>query len=515
VRGTIYRVEPVQRGAPAERAGDLARPPTRATMIVVWGVLYTLATLGLVVYGAHAMFLLRTARRRGPGHVAFLSAARRGVMPSEHDLPRVLVQIPVYDEPRVVARVVEAVAALDWPSDRLAIQLLDDSDDEEARALGAAVVATACARGLDAVHLCRPRREGFKAGALAHGLTIDDAPFVAVFDADFVPPMDFLRRALSSFGLSPRVACVQGRWTHLNRAQNFLTRAQAVAVDAHFLVQQLARTTGAGLVNFNGSAGVWRRAAIDDAGGWSAATLTEDLDLSFRAHLRGWTIVFDPDLVAPAELPPTLAAYKSQQRRWACGSMQCARRLLAPLWRSGLSFGTKLEATLHLFGYAVSAAMVALALLLPLGFGHALTVHRVPMLWPLWVGIWIAALGPVRVALYGQRAARGARLDLGGALAAACVGVGLAANNTFAVVRGLCWPIQEFVRTPKQGRAAACRGRAPRAEVLYAAATAGAAAFLAQHATLGVVAYALFCGSGSWVLTCYWWVRERRLPALP
>jgi cellulose synthase/poly-beta-1,6-N-acetylglucosamine synthase-like glycosyltransferase len=275
-------------------------------MTVAWAALYSLATLGLVAYGLHAAYLLALARRRGPAHVARLAACRAASRVGRSEYPRVLVQLPVYNEPRVVARLIDAVCALDWPREALAVQVLDDSTDETTD-LARAAVEAARARGVDASFVHRAQRAGYKAGALAHGLTLSDAPYVAVFDADFVPTPDFLRSALPLFEAGPRVACVQGRWTHLNREQSFLTRAQAVAIDAHFCVQQLARASGAGLVNFNGSAGIWRRAAIDDAGGWSAATLTEDLDLSFRAHLRGWQLVFDPTLTAPAELPTTLA----------------------------------------------------------------------------------------------------------------------------------------------------------------------------------------------------------------
>ena len=333
---------------------------------------WALATLCVLAFGAHAAALLALRRKHASGYLERLRRTKREARLGRSELPEVLVQLPVFNEAAVAERAIEAVAALDWPRDRLAIQVLDDSTDET-RAIVDCAALRLRAEGVELDVLRRATRDGFKAGALAAGLRASSAPFVAVFDADFVPPPSFLRDALALFELDLRVGCVQGRWEHLNREQNLLTRAQAVAVDAHFGVQQLARSASAKLLNFNGTAGVWLRAAIDDAGGWSGATLTEDLDISYRAQLRGWRIVFDPELVAPAELPPTLAAFKSQQRRWACGSMQCARRFLGPVWRSALPLGAKLEASFHLCGYAVCVAMVALTL-----FAHVPRPSSIP-----------------------------------------------------------------------------------------------------------------------------------------
>lgn len=481
-------------------------------MSVLWWSLYGAATLCLLAYGAHAAYLLTWARRMGPAYAERLERVRAASTVGRERFPTVLVQLPVFNEPRVVERLVDAVAALDWPNDALEVQLLDDStDDTPDRARPA--VERARAAGVSIRHVRRPDRIGFKAGALAYGLERSDAEFVAVLDADFVPQPDLLRRALPLFEAEKHVACVQGRWAHLNRGQNLLTRAQAVAVDAHFRVQQLARASGAGLVNFNGSAGVWRRAAIDDAGGWSSATLTEDLDLSFRAHLRGWRFEFDPNLDVPAELPPTLGAYKSQQSRWACGSIQCARRLLGPVWRSRLALREKLEATMHLCGYTVCLAMVLLAVLLPLGFGHLALVDHLPAVWPLWAAVWIAALGPLRVAAHGQRAEFG-RATSARTASAALLGLGASANNALAVLRGLSWPIREFVRTPKLGRGGGAGSSLPSTELAFACFTGTAAAVLALRAPASLSAYALFCCSGSWALTVYWWTWERRLERL-
>ncbi|MHC4222388.1 MAG: glycosyltransferase, partial [Planctomycetota bacterium] len=307
-----------------------AQKKARGLVHPLFLLLYGLAVLGLLTYGFHAFKLLWWRRRHGRRYLDELAAARAHSPLGRSVFPKVLVQIPVFNEAGVVERVIDAVCALDYPHDRLQIQVLDDSNDKTA-AIADRAVARQRRAGLDIAVLRRAHREGFKAGALAHGLERSHAEYVAVFDADFTPPAGFLRQALPLFDMRGEVACVQGRWEHLNRSQNWLTRAQAVGVDAHFFVQQFARAAAGRFLNFNGTAGMWRRSAIDAAGGWRGDTLTEDLDLSYRVQLSGARIVFDPHLVAPAELPPTVGAYKSQQRRWACGSIQCARKYLGPV----------------------------------------------------------------------------------------------------------------------------------------------------------------------------------------
>jgi cellulose synthase/poly-beta-1,6-N-acetylglucosamine synthase-like glycosyltransferase len=235
----------------------------------------------------------------------------------------VTVQLPVYNERAVVERIVDAASALDWPRDRLEIQVLDDSTDDT-RTLAARAVARARARGVHVVHRVRDTRAGFKAGALAAGLAEAKGDLVAVFDADFVPPPDFLRGATPPFG-DPEVGMVQACWTHLNRDRSPLTAAQAVLLDAHFRLEHRTRADAGLFFNFNGTAGVWRRSCIADAGGWSSDTLTEDLDLSYRAQRRGWRFVFLEDLEVPAELPAHFEALQAQQHRWAKGSIQTAR----------------------------------------------------------------------------------------------------------------------------------------------------------------------------------------------
>ena len=276
--------------------------------------------------------------------------------------PHVTVQLPVYNELAVVTRIIDAAAALDYPADRLHIQVLDDSTDESV-ALAARRVAYHQDRGLRIDHVRRASRQGYKAGALAHGLTETDGEFVAIFDADFVPAPDFLRRTLPHFA-APEVGVVQTRWGHLNESESLLTRLQAFGLNAHFLVEQVGRAAGGHFLNFNGTGGVWRRTCIEDAGNWQADTLTEDLDLSYRAQLRGWRFVYRPDIVAPAELPAHLAALKSQQYRWNKGAAETARKHLGRVWRSAhLPLATRLHATFHLLNSSVFAVILVMALL--------------------------------------------------------------------------------------------------------------------------------------------------------
>lgn len=472
----------------------------------LWLTAYLLATLGLMLYGFHAFKLLFWRFRYSARYREEMERTRRGSRLARTDFPKVLVQVPVFNEPAVVTRAIDAVAALDYPA--LEIQVLDDSTDETV-ALVDDAVARHRARGVPIQVLRRSRRDGFKAGALAAGLAHSDAPYVAIFDADFTPRPDFVRRAVPLFDMPGRVACVQGRWTHLNRRQNWLTRAQAVGVDAHFHVQQLARAAVGAYLNFNGTAGMWRRQAIDEAGGWRGDTLTEDLDLSYRAQLRSWRIVFDPDLEVPAELPPTLGAYKSQQRRWACGSIQCARRFLTTVWSSSEPLHVKAEATVHLCGYLVCVAMMALVLLLPYGLGHLPMLTYYPHLWPFWIGIWAAACGPIVVSLVGQRL-RG-RWAFREVLLCFLLGLGSCANNAVAALRGFFRPIRTFVRTPKQGsRPRPERTEVPLLEQIFMLFTLAAVVTLARTRPWAVAAYALFCSAGFCFLALYWWLAERR-----
>jgi cellulose synthase/poly-beta-1,6-N-acetylglucosamine synthase-like glycosyltransferase len=284
---------------------------------------------------------------------------------ADDDLLSVTLQLPVYNERHVVERLLDAVGALDYPRDKLYVQVLDDSTDETTRLLQAKVTKWR-ARGLHIGLLRRADRRGYKAGALAYGLTRSHTDTVGIFDADFVPAPNFLRRVMPHFNADPRVALVQARAAHLNVDYNLLTRAQALAIDQHFAIEQVARSRGNLPMAMNGTAGIWRRATIDDAGGWAADTLTEDLDLSYRAFLKGWRFRYVVDVAVPGEVPPQLMAYKVQQARWAKGSTQCLKKHARPLLTSDLTVLQKVMGLLHLGQYAIQPVVLLLFVLTPL-----------------------------------------------------------------------------------------------------------------------------------------------------
>ena len=375
--------------------------------------------------------------------------------------PRVTVQLPLYNEQNVVERVIDAVAALDYPPALLHIQVLDDSTDATV-ALAAARVAHHTRQGLRISHVRRPTREGFKAGALRHGLAETDGEFIAIFDADFVPTPDFLRRTIPYFLQDEQVGVVQTRWGHLNAEESLLTRLQAFGLDAHFLIEQVGRTFAGYFINFNGTGGVWRRSCIADAGGWHTDTLTEDLDLSYRAQLRGWRFVYRPEIVAPAELPAAMDALKSQQFRWTKGAAETARKHLGALWRSPQPLATKLHASFHLLNSSVYVVILLMALLsVPLVFVRAqLTEFRL-----VFQLASVFLLGFVPLVYYYFTAWRlaqpqgKARLYPAFFLLFLSVSMGLALHNSRAVLLGWLGKRTPFVRTPKAGTAGPARRR--------------------------------------------------------
>jgi mono/diheme cytochrome c family protein len=402
----------------------------------------SLTTLaGLMIYGLNAWIMVWLHLR----HRAVVRPA--GATPDP--LPTVTVQLPLFNERYVAERLLEAVGALDYPADRLEIQVLDDSTDDTSDIVAAAVTRLR-AGGLDVVHRRRDVRDGYKAGALAEGLATCRGELVAVFDADFVPPPDFLRRVVPH--LAPDVAVVQARWGHLNRSFSTLTVAQALGMDGHFGVEQSARAWSGLLLNFNGTAGVWRKRAIIDAGGWQPDTLTEDLDLSYRAQLRGWRIVYRPEIVCPAELPVVVTGFKSQQRRWAKGSIQTARKLLPAVVRAPLPLWIKYQAFVHLTYYVIHPLMLAnVALLLPLRLGGVVDGGE-PMRLAAVVILAVTTLGPLTLLVYGQWALDPRWWRRAWQLPSILVlGVGVALSTSIAVVEGFFGKRREFVRTPKFG----------------------------------------------------------------
>ncbi len=414
-------------------------------------ICYWAAVFGLLVYGVNCYVLMRSFSRNFKHQVARLQRMRQEFWQrtNESELPSVTVQLPIYNERFVVGRLIHAAAALDYPHEKLEIQVLDDSTDGTCDVV-AEHVDYYRKQGLQIEHVRREHREGYKAGALRDGMKVCRGELIAIFDADFVPEPDFLRLTIPFFDDS-KVALVQGRWGHINPKFSALTRAQAVAIDGHFSVEQAGRRWGGYYLNFNGTAGVWRRTAIDDAGGWKADTLTEDLDLSYRAQLKKWKVEYAVDVVVPAEIPVDISAFKSQQRRWAKGSIQTAIKLIPSMLRSDESLGVKLQAMIHLTHYLVHPLMLSVALLAvpllsywtgdwgPLPFGIML------------VGLVVGSTGPSALYVTAQRSLYKDWLHRLLAMPTLMlIGTGIAVSNTRAVLEALLGIKSAFIRTPKR-----------------------------------------------------------------
>ncbi|HEY6210832.1 MAG TPA: glycosyltransferase [Vicinamibacterales bacterium] len=374
----------------------------------------------------------------------------------------VTVQLPLYNEPNVAARLIDAVAQLRYDG-ALDVQVLDDSTDRTSEIV-ADRVAHWRARGVSLAHVRRGTRDGFKAGALAYGMSLSSAQFFAVFDADFVPPPSFLQDVVPHF--RDGVGMVQARWGHLNRDESLLTRVQAIYLDGHFAIESAARHFDGRFFNFNGTAGVWRREAIESAGGWSASTLTEDLDLSYRAQLAGWKFVFLPALEVPAELPAALSGFQEQQHRWAKGSIQTARKILPRITRSDIPLRVKTEAWFHLTNNAAYLLTVIVALLM---IPAIVVRQRLGMTWTFAfdaIAFSLSTGSVLRFYVEGQRYAGGRRMQLCELLAVMPVGVGISIRNAAAVLEGMFENGGTFRRTPKRGDALrVTRERAPRLPV--------------------------------------------------
>jgi cellulose synthase/poly-beta-1,6-N-acetylglucosamine synthase-like glycosyltransferase len=407
-------------------------------------VLY-LVTLGvLALYGVHRSTLLFLYLRHRGERATPLSRY------AESDLPIVTVQLPMFNELFVAERLIDAAAQVDYPRDRLEIQVLDDSTD--ATSTIARIKCEALREeGLDVTYLHRGDRNGYKAGALEAGMRQAKGEFVLVFDADFVPGPSIIRDLIHFFR-DPSVGMTQARWAHLNRDRSALTRCQAMLLDGHFVIEHTARHRSGRFFNFNGTAGMWRKAAITDAGGWQHDTITEDMDLSYRAQLAGWKFMYAPHVSAPAELPCDMNSFKGQQYRWAKGSVQTARKLLGRILRAPLSFKVKTEAVFHLTN---NVAYVFLLVLAALQLPNMLIRRQMehPGLLMLDVPLFVATCGSVAAFyvvahhdLYGGYWQAIKRLPLMMAL-----GIGLSINNGRAAVEGLFGHDVEFVRTPKRG----------------------------------------------------------------
>jgi cellulose synthase/poly-beta-1,6-N-acetylglucosamine synthase-like glycosyltransferase len=410
-----------------------------------WSACYLLVLLGLSAYGIHRYSII----------FLFLKHIRDRVAPvrSFPELPYVTVQLPIFNEYYVIKRLLDAVSRLDYPREKLQIQVLDDSTDETTEIV-AAETARLRAAGLNIEHVHRADRTGFKAGALANGLATATGEFIFILDADFVPQPEVLLQSIHHF-TDPAIGMVQMRWGHLNRNHSLLTRIQAMFLDGHLLLEQTARSRSGRFFNFNGTAGVWRRSCIDAAGGWRHDTLTEDLDLSYRAQLAGWRFIFLPDIVIPAELPPDMNGFKSQQHRWTKGSIQTCKKLLPAIWASRHPLIVKIEATMHLTANLGYLLLVLLCLLL---LPNSMASHG-GLTFSLLVDIPIFLATTVSITVFyicAQRHLnpRGWLADIALLPMLLALAIGMSVNNARAVIEALCNHQSGFTRTPKYGNTA-------------------------------------------------------------
>jgi cellulose synthase/poly-beta-1,6-N-acetylglucosamine synthase-like glycosyltransferase len=406
-------------------------------------VLYFFVLSILAIYGWHRYYLVYLYMKNKDKAPVPLPALER--------LPPVTVQLPIFNEMYVVDRLIGSVCELDYPRDLLEIQVLDDSTDET-RDIAELAVRRYAAKGFNIKYLHRVDRTGFKAGALEAGLQQSAGEYIAIFDADFVPPSNFLMRTLPHFATDPRIGMVQARWGHINQDYSLLTKIQAILLDAHFVLEHGGRNRAGCFFNFNGTAGIWRREVIPDAGGWQHDTLTEDLDLSYRAQLKGWRFVFLPDLVAPAEVPVEMNSFKSQQHRWAKGSIQTCMKLLPKILRSKQPLSVKVEAFFHLsanFNYLLMSVLSVLMfpsmyVRYSMGWTEMMLIDI-----PLFAAATLSFCNFYMVSqreLYPDWKTRLKYLPF-----LMSIGIGLCVNNTRAVIEAIFGKQSEFARTPKYG----------------------------------------------------------------
>jgi len=366
-------------------------------------------------------------------------------------VPRVTVQLPMFNEGLVAHRIIDAACRIDYPTDRLQIQVVDDSTDDSAD-LAKQRVDHWAQQGVDIQYVHRTDRTGFKAGALENAMGTATGELIAIFDADFIPPCSFLKRTVHYF-TDPKLGMVQTRWSHINRDHSLLTRGQAIFLDGHFVIEHTARNRSGAWINFNGTAGLWRRQAIETAGGWQHDTLTEDVDLSYRAQLAGWQFLFLPWVACPAELPPEINAFKSQQHRWTKGSIQTAIKLLPALMRADLSKKIKLEAFFHLTSPMVYLYITLLAVL----FYPAIALNLEPFGRGTWYGLLLGlslfGMGTVSATVFYIASQRAQKRSAWGTVAQMpllmAIGIGIALNNAIACIEALVGHDSPFIRTPK------------------------------------------------------------------
>jgi glycosyltransferase involved in cell wall biosynthesis len=404
-----------------------------------------LGILGLLaIYGFHRSMLT----------YLFFKTKNNTPKPKAHfdkdKMPEVLVQLPLFNERYVCERLIDAVTRFDYPKDKMFIQVLDDSTDDTTE-IAQAKVEEVAKKGFQISLIHREDRTGYKAGALENGLAVTNCEYVAVFDADFIPPPHILNDTIDFF-TDPKVGMVQARWGHINKGYSLLTSVQSLMLDGHFVIEHGARHRSGRFFNFNGTAGLWRISTIDDAGGWQHDTLTEDMDLSYRAQLKGWKFLYVDDIIAPAEIPVEMASFKSQQHRWAKGSIQVCKKMLPTILKSDEPFKVKLEAFFHLTANFAYLLMIFLALLLLPNLlvrtGHGWR-EVVLIDLPLFIGT-TGSIGAFYVTahkeLYGKPLKAIAKLPL-----LMSLGIGLSINNAKAVIEGVFGYETPFVRTAKHG----------------------------------------------------------------
>jgi cellulose synthase/poly-beta-1,6-N-acetylglucosamine synthase-like glycosyltransferase len=403
-------------------------------------ILYFLALLTLLLFGVQGFVMVyyhfKSRTKEEPPDLTL------------QEFPPVTVQLPIYNEVYVVERLIKAACGIKYPKEKLEIQVLDDSTDETTSVV-MRTVAEMVARGHDIKHIQRGTREGYKAGALREGLKTARGEFIAIFDADFVPREDFLMRTMPYFFQDEKIGMVQTRWEHLNTEYSLLTRAQAMALDGHFVIEQVVRNRSGFFINFNGTGGIWRKACIVDAGNWHDDTLTEDLDLSYRAQLRGWRFKFLRDVTSPAELPSEINALKSQQFRWTKGAIETAKKILPLVWKSKLPLRIKLQSTFHLtnnlvFPFILLAGILNVPLVYVKNHGGYETYFALMSIFV------VAFIGSLLFYTFSQKEIYPdwrRRLFLFPLFMAGSMG--FAVNNTKAVIEGLISKKREFVRTPK------------------------------------------------------------------
>ena len=408
-------------------------------------VVYIGTLVAVALYGFHRYVLV----------FLYMKHRNHGYQPKatfpQNNLPRVTIQLPMYNEDSVAERVIKATCLIDYPLDKREIQVLDDSTDHSAD-----IARKACeewaAKGYPIRYIHRDNRTGYKAGALAAGLKEASGEFVAIFDADFLPPRDILSNVLDHF-TDDKVGMVQIRWDHLNRNASILTRSQAIFLDGHFVIEHTARNRSGRFMHFNGTAGVWRRKTIDDAGGWEHDTLTEDMDLSYRAQLKGWRFIFLNDVETPAELPVDMDGFKSQQHRWTKGSIQVCKKVLPAIWRSDAPMAAKLEATAHLTSNFAYLLLICLCFLI---YPNQHSKVELGTVGYYVVNGTIFFFSSASVALFYFMSQKALRPDswwkeipyLPLLLA---LGIGMSINNAKAVLEAIFNHQSGFVRTPKYG----------------------------------------------------------------